>query len=266
MKKIRFLIFIILCLVFIPKVYAQGLTTRITGKSSIMVGETTTLYVKLDADSSIRGVDVAYSSSGVISVLNVSAAGGLSEQSRNGNRLLLYAKSGVPSGSSVLAIKIKGNSLGTGTISITKLEATVNGETVTSLGATFKINVLEDKTQEEEKELNNIEEKETKDNLLLEKATILVEAAEKSIKEDDYEAALKSVNALEDSIEKEGLKERLVEVRVKIATDKALKSCSNTPCNDTKDKYSKKWIIFNIFLLVIIIGEFIYIILMKKEK
>lgn len=286
MRRIKLLIFLGLCLIAIPNVYAQTASTRITGSNSIKVGNTTTLYVNVDSSSTIKGVDVTYSSSGSISVVSVSAAGGMAEQSRNGNRILLYSSGGVSSGSSVLAITVKGNSVGTGTVSVTRLEATVGGETAVSNSATFTITVNPAKTQaeidaenarakaqreadakaKEEAEKKAKEEEEAR-KLALSKATLLVEAAEKSQSKDDYEEALEAVKALVDSDDKTALLKRLEEVRFYMAVKDTCTPCEiETKCDIASEDQSNKWLILNVALLLVVIGEFIYIIVSRKKE
>lgn len=298
MKKLKLLIFAIICLIAIPRVNALSVTTKITGSNSIKVGNTTTLYVKINSSSPIRGADITYSASGAISIVSVTPAGGMTKQDQRGNRILLYSSKSLSSGTSVLAIKIKGNKVGTGTLTISKLEASVGKgsdlKTATGNKATFKVTVNPKKTEAEiaaEKEAaekakeaaekakeeaakaraeaeKKAKEQAEKDKKDLEKATALVEAAERSNLKDDYEAALKAVNALKDSTDKTKLLERLEEVRFNIAVKEACKPCEETKC-ETKEVSSggtNKWLILNIILLAVVIGEFIYILVSRKNR
>ena len=291
MKKLKLLIFAIICLIAIPRVNALSVTTKITGSNSIKVGNTTTLYVKINSSSPIRGADITYSASGAISIVSVTPAGGMTKQDQRNNRILLYSSKSLSSGTSVLAIKIKGTKVGTGTLTISKLEASVGTgsdlKTATGNKATFKVTVNPKKTEAEiaaEKEAaekakeeaakakaeaeKKAKEQAEKDKKDLEKATALVEAAERSNLQDDYEAALKAVNALKDSTDKTKLLERLEEVRFNIAVKAACKPCEETKC-ETKEVSSggtNKWLILNIILLAVVIGEFIYILVSRKNR
>ena len=285
MKRIKLLIFIALCFMIMPCAYASTASTRITGNNTIKVGETTTLYVNVDSSGPIRGVDVSYSSSGSISVVSTSPDSGLVEQSRNGNRILLYTSGSVGSGSSVLKIVVKGDSVGQGVLSINRLEATVSGETAVSNSASITINVNPTKTQAEidaenrraeerrqqeeekriEEEKKKAEEEEAK-RIALSKAEKLVEAAEKSLMKDDYEAALKAVDALEDSDSKTKLLDRLYEVKFNMAVKE---KCGNVKCEECvckECKNSNGLLILNIVLLLVVIGEFIYIIVRRNKE
>ena len=275
MKKLRYLFVLVLFLVVMPRVYASSVSTSLTGTNSIKVGNTTTIYVKLNSSGGIRGVDLNYSTSGNISLVSAVATGGMTEQSRNGNRVLLYSPNALSSGSSVFAITVKGTAVGTGTVTISRLEATVDGETAVGNSATYTITVNKATTQttptKPSTENNKTEteaEKEAKKQAL-NKATILVEAAERSLLNDDYEAALEAVKALDDSDEKTALLERLDEVRFQIAVKEACNSCKceePTIVEETENNDSGKWGILSIVLLLVAIIEFIYIVAMHKKK
>ena len=153
MKKIKLLIFIVLCLITIPSVYAYNATAKITGTNTVKVGNTTTLYVKVDSSDPIRGVDLTYSSSGNITITNVSPTNGLTTQYSSGGNMALYTTGSLSSGSSILAITVRGNQVGTGTVSISKLEATLNTseglKTAASSATSFTVTVNPQKTQAE---------------------------------------------------------------------------------------------------------------------
>ena len=138
MKKFKYLFILVLFMVLMPRVYASSVSTSLTGTNTIRVGNTTTIYVKLNSSGGIRGVDLTYSTSGNISVVSATVVG-LTEQSRNGNRVLSYSQNALQSGSSVFAIKVKGTSVGTGTVSVSNVKATVDGETATGNNASITI-------------------------------------------------------------------------------------------------------------------------------
>ena len=280
MKKIKYLLILVLLMVFMPKVYAASVSTSLTGTNTIKVGNTTTIYVKLNSSGGIRGVDLTYSTSGNISVVSAVTAGGLTEQSRNGNRVLSYSSSDVASGTSVFAITVKGTAVGTGTVTVSNLKATVSGETATGNNASITITVNPQKTQaeieaekkkaEEQKKLEEEKKKkeEEENKIALSKATLLVETAESSLKDSDYDSALEAVNALVDSEDKTKLLERLDEVKFNSAVKKECNSCKcDAKVIKEKDKSdSKKWIILNVVLILLSITEFIYIVATRKKE
>ena len=130
MKRIKLFILLVVCLMVVPVVHAASANTVITGTNTVKVGKTTNIYIKLNSSANIEGVDVTYSTSGNISVTNVSIASTFSKMGQNGQRYILYAMNPVPSGSTVLTLTVKGNAVGKGTVTVSNLEATVSGETV----------------------------------------------------------------------------------------------------------------------------------------
>ena len=306
MKKFKLFFALLLFVVAIPYVKAATASVSLTGNSSIKVGGTTTIYVKVTSSSPIRGVDLTYSTSGNISVVSTSPVSGMTVQSTNGNRVLLYSPSDVASGSSVFAITVKGNSAGTGTVSITSLSASVNegsGVYQTAYGNTPSITITitapqtqptnntqpsnnnsqttrpqTTKTQAEiEAEKKAAEEKakaeaeakakaEEEERLALNKAKLLVEAAEKSLLNDDYEAAYKAVEALEDSKDKTELMARLDEVKFNIAVKERCSTLQRKECKNEECKTSNGLLIINVILLLVVLGEFIYIIVRHKRE
>ena len=70
MKKIKNLLILILAIIFTGNVYAATATTSITGTNTVKVGNTTKIYIKLNASDLIEGVDVTYAASGNIQVTN----------------------------------------------------------------------------------------------------------------------------------------------------------------------------------------------------
>ena len=103
----------------------------------------------------------------------------------------------------------------------------------------------------------------------MEEATKLVEAAEKSLNSEDYDTALKAVNALTDSDDKTKLVERLDKVKFDIEVNKvALDKCSNKEPNQTvcNNADCKKWILLSVILFVGLLTETAYIIIRKNNK
>ena len=277
MKKIKNLLILVFAILFTGNVYAATATTNITGTSTVKVGNTTKIYIKLNASDLIEGVDVTYATSGNIQVTNAAIGNGLTQMGKNGNRYILYAQSPINSGSTVLTLTVKGTKEGTGTITVSKMEATVSGGTVNGGSKSYNITVNPAKTAAEikaEEDAAKKREEERKaqeeaDKKALEEATKLVEAAEKSLNSEDYDAALKAVNALTDSDDKTKLVERLDKVKFDIEVNKAaLDKCSNKEPNQTtcKNNDCKKWIILSIILFVGLLTETAYIIIRKNNK
>lgn len=276
MKRIKLFILLVVCLMVVPVVHAASANTVITGTNTVKVGKTTNIYIKLNSSANIEGVDVTYSTSGNISVTNVSIASAFSKMGQNGQRYILYAMNPVPSGSTVLTLTVKGNAVGKGTVTVSNLEATVSGETVVGGSKSYDITVNPAKTQAElkaeEEARKEAEEKAKQEEearrAALAEATELVEKAEKSLLEADYETALNKVNALANSAEKSGLLDRLNEVKFKIAVNK---ECSNQEpvncetCKETNDD-AKPWIVLSIILIIALILETVYLVYKKTKK
>lgn len=277
MKKIKNLLILILAIIFTGNVYAATTTTSITGTNTVKVGNTTKIYIKLNASDLIEGVDVTYAASGNIQVTNAVIGSGLTQMGKNGNRYILYAQSPIKSGSTVLTLTVKGTKEGTGTITVSKMEATVSGGTVNGGTKSYNIKVNPAKTAseikaEEEAAKKKEEERKAKEEAnkkALEEATKLVEAAEKSLNSEDYDTALKAVNALTDSDDKTKLVERLDKVKFDIEVNKvALDKCSNKEPNQTvcNNADCKKWILLSVILFVGLLTETAYIIIRKNNK
>ena len=130
MRKIKNLLILVLAILFAGNVYAASATTSISGTNTVKVGNTTKIYIKLNASDLIEGVDVTYAASGNITVTNATINSSLSPMGKNGNRYILYAPSPIKSGSTILTLTVKGTKEGTGTITVSKMEATVSGGTV----------------------------------------------------------------------------------------------------------------------------------------
>lgn len=276
MKKISLVILMLCCYFMItPKVMASSVSTVISGDNTVTVGSTTKIYIKLNSSAAIEGVDVTFKTSGNISVTNVSVGNGLSNVMNQNNRYILYAGNPIASGSNVLVLTVKGNAVGTGTISVTNLEATVSGETAYGNTATHNITVKAkpttptNPTQPNEQQKPSVDNTEDKDDKqAISKATILVEAAEKSLLQEDYEAALNSVNKLPDSSEKAALLKRLDAVRIKIEVEKACGDKENSPskCEECKESSSTGWIILCIALFICLLAESGYLIYKTINK
>lgn len=275
MRKIKNLLILVLAILFAGNVYAASATTSISGTNTIKVGSTTKIYIKLNASDLIEGVDVTYASSGNITVTNATINSGLTQMGKNGNRYILYAPSPIKSGSTILTLTVKGTKEGTGTITVSKMEATVSGGTVNGGSKSYNINVKPDKTAEEikaEEEAAKKKEEERKaeeeaNKKALEEATKLVEAAEKSLNNDDYEKAVKAVNSLVDSDAKKALVERLDKVKFNIEVNKvALEKCSSSEPNQgtCSNANYNKWILLSVILFVGLLTESAYLIFKKK--
>ena len=276
MKRIKLFILLVLCLMVMPVVHAASANTVITGTNAVKVGKTTNIYVKLNSSANIEGVDVTYSTSGNISVTKASVASGFTTMGQNGNRYILYAMNPVPSGSTVLVLTVKGTAVGKGTVTVSNLEATVSGETVSGGSKSYQITVNPAKTAAEikaEEEAKKAEEEKARQEEEARKAAIsdatkIVEKAEESLLEDDYNTALNKVNALASGNEKNELLNRLNEVKFKIAVNK---ECANKEpikcetCKETNDE-AKPWIILSIVLIVALIAETIYLVYTKTKK
>ena len=118
------------------------------------------------------------------------------------------------------------------------------------------------KEEEEARKKEEAEQKEKEAKLRLNKATILVETAEKSLVRDDYDAAVEAVNELDDSSDKEKLLERLEDVKFNVAVKE---ECKVSPNEKKSNNGVKKWIILSVVLLLTAIIEFIYIIVKQKK-
>lgn len=275
MKKIKNLLLLLFAFVLSSNVYAASATTSITGSNTVKVGNTTKIYIKLSSSAAIEGVDVDYEATGDITVTGVSVNSGLTQMGKNGNRYILYAPTPISSGSTILTLTVKGNKVGTGTIKVTRMDATVSGGTVYGGTKSFTITVNPAKTAEEikaeEEAAKKAEEKrkaeEEANKKALEDATKLVEAAEKSLNSEDYDVAVKAVNDLKDSTDKTELIKRLDTVKFNIEVNKAaLEKCSsNEPTGATcSNSNCTKWIVLSIILFVGLLAESSYLLFKKK--
>lgn len=289
-KGFKSLLFLVLMLVMVPCVKAATASVSLNGNNSIKVGQTTTIYVKINASSSFRGVYLPFSVSGNISLVSNTATGGIEQKEIRDNRASLYTSGSIASGTNIYAITVKGTAQGTGTVSVSGVEVSVNTsddvETAVAGSSSITIKVNPRKTAEEiaaEKEAaekaaaekakaeeeakKKAEEEAEAEKNALNKAELLVAAAEKSLLDDDYNAALKAVNALKDSDEKTALLERLEKLKFDIAVHKACANCNSEVkvIKEVDTSGSTKWIVLSIVLLLLAIAEFIYIIVNRKK-
>lgn len=273
MKVFKRLLFIFLLVIGV-NVYAASASTSISGTTSVKVNKTTTIYIKLNSSDLIEGVDVEYAVSGDISVTGVSVNSSLTKMGQNGNRFILYAPSPIKSGSTILTLTVKGVKEGTGTITVSKMDATVGGGTVNGGKKSVNITVNPAKTAEEikaeEEAKKKAEEQKKKEEeeykKVLSEATKLVDAAEKSLNNEDYENALKAVNSLKNGDDKTKLLSRLDDIKFNIEVNKAaLDKCnkSDSTC-ECKDVSCTKWMILSIILFVGLLVESAYLLFKKN--
>ena len=237
MRKIKNLLILVLAILFAGNVYAASATTSISGTNTVKVGNTTKIYIKLNASDLIEGVDVTYAASGNITVTNATINSGLTQMGKNGNRYILYAPSPIKSGSTILTLTVKGTKEGTGTITVSKMEATVSGGTVNGGSKSYNINVKPAKTAAEIK----AEE----------------EAAKK--KEEERKA--------QEEANKKALVERLDKVKFNIEVNKAaLEKCSSSEPNQgtCSNANCTKWIVLSVILFVGLLTESAYLVFRKK--
>lgn len=275
MKKLRLIIVLLVCcFLAMPTVMAASATTVISGTNTVKVGNTTKVYIKLNSSDRIEGADVSFTTSGNITVTNVEVGSGLSKIDNNGNRYILYAKNPVASGSSLLILTVKGTKQGTGTITVDKMDATVSGTTVYGGTKSYKITVNPVKTQAEiEAEQAAQKKAEEEAAKALAKATELVEKAEESLEQGDYDTALAAVNALANSDAKTALLKRLEDVKFEIAVKERCETCENTggsssTCNATTEDCGscKPWIILSIVLFIALLIESGYLIYNSRKE
>lgn len=287
MKRIKLFVLLVLCLMVMPVVHASTASTVITGTNSIKVGQTTSIYIKVNGSANIEGVDVTYSTSGNISVTNVSVASGFTQMGQSGNRYILYAMNPVSSGSSVLVLTVKGTAVGTGTVTVNSLEATVSGETASGGSRSYQITVnplktaaeikaeeearkvAQQKAEEERKRQEEEAKKQEEERkAVLEAAVKLVEKSEESLSEKDYDEALKAVEALVASDDKTSLVNRLNDVKFKIAVNKECSNKGSIKCDECKEMNddAKPWIVLSIILLIGLILETAYLVYKKVKK
>ena len=282
-KKISYcLIALVLFFASVPAVFAASGTTSITGTNTIKQGKTTQIYIRINSSAAIEGADVTYSTTGNISVTNVAIGSGFTKMGQDGRRYILYAQNPRPSGSAVLVLTVKGTAVGKGTVTVNRMEATVSGTTVNCGSKSYTITVTEAMTAAERKAAEEAAKKAAEEQAKKEaarkeaekKALELVEKAEKSLSDSDYETALKAVNALENGGVKTDLLNRLNEVKFKIAVKKECGSKQTAPssptdtceCGEAKGN-TKSWIVLCIILFVCLLLETIFLItkLSKKE-
>lgn len=288
MKRIKMIILLLCSLVFIPSVLASTASVSMSGTNTIKVGETTSIYVKMPASDLIKGVDITYQTSGNIAVTNVSAGSGLSVMAQNGTRYMLYSVNGVSSGSTVLVITVKGTGVGSGTVTVSNVEATVSDVTAYAGSNSYNITIKEqpkqpekptptpskplteaEKKAQEEAAKKAKEEAEKKAQEELKKAISnaeeLVKKAEESYKIDDFNAANNAVAALKDSDEKTNLQKRLTELKNKLESKD--RNCpeitDNTSCEECEKTSNTSWIVLCIVLALILMIETGYLVYKK---
>lgn len=288
-RRFNLLILFICCVMLAPSVYAASGSTVMSGTNTIKVGKSTTIYVNVKSSEKIKGADITYKTGGNIKVTGISIGSGLSQMSKNGNRYILYSQNGVKSGSTILAITVKGTSEGTGTVSVTNLVATIGGGDVNCGARSYKITVNPAMTEEEkkaaekakeeaekkakeeaEKAAKEAAEKEEKRKQAIKDAIEVVKKAETTLTESDYNNAVKAVNALDSGNEKNDLLKRLDDIRIKIAVNKqcgAKNADSNTcDCNNKTGSKITSWIILCAVLFICLAIETAYIITKKMMK
>jgi len=260
MKKLKLIFLALMFMMFVPQVDASTVSASISGKNSVTVGSTVKIYIKANASDKIEGADVSFSTSGNISVTNVSVGSGLSTMGQDGNRYILYAANPLASGSTILILTVKGTAVGKGTITVNQLEATVSGETAYSGSKSYNITVKEKSTT------TTPEKEDTEELSKISKATTLVEAVEKSLLESDYNAALNAVKGLKDGTEKTKLLQRLEDVLFKIEVNKACTPCEDVTCIECEDCSATSWIILCIVLSACLLGESAYLVYTVNKK
>ena len=126
MKKTIIKLFLFIGIFFIANpAYAATCDISFSGNTSINEGESTTIYVNVSSSDLVKGADLTYSNSGNITLSSASAVN-LSVMAQNGNRYIMYSADGVSSGNSIFKFDVKGTTKGTGTISITNIETTID--------------------------------------------------------------------------------------------------------------------------------------------
>lgn len=273
MKKIGLILLIVCSFVFSKEVMALDAKAVMSGTNSITVGETTKIYVKLNTSADFKGVDVTYSVTENLTVTKVQVGNGLTNIKNENGRYILYAENPIKSGNNILILTVKGKSTGEGEVKITKIEATVSDETVKGNQESYKVTVKAKQSTPSDPTIQPSDPNENPDNPSVEvdqeainRATTLVEAAERSLLEDDYLDALSYVNRLVDSEEKTALLNRLSDVKYQIDVNKACSnSTNNVECEKCETCDSKSWIILSIVLLICLLIESSYLIYSKKN-
>ena len=284
MKKIIYSLILILGLFIIPgSVLAESCTSAITGNKEVKVGETTTVYVKVDASNAIKGADINFEVSGNIELVSASPVG-LNTMAQNGNRYILYSNNGVNAGSNIFAIKVKGTAKGTGTVKVSSLETTISDDTVICSLTSGAINVKEvekktttnantvkpvtpkeeEKKEEVKEETKPVEPVKTQEEINYEKALELVEKAEKTKKKDDVNKAKEAIDILKFSEKKYDLIERLFNITIELDDTGSTKIKTNDMTKLSTDVTGgMSWFFLAVILLICLATETIY--LMAKE-
>ena len=276
MKKI--IISILVTLLFLPISVnaASGSTSLVASSTTVKVGKVTYVYVRLNSSHKIEGADVTYAVSGNISVSSVSVGNGLIKFAQDGKRYVLVASNPIASGSNLLVLGIKGTAVGSGTVTVTNLKATVDGQTIDGGSKSISIKVNPLKTEAElkaEEEAKKKAEEEAKKKAeaeakALSEATELVVKAEKEETKENYDEALKKVNALASSSGKTDLLKRLEVVKFNYSVKEACpkcEECKQVECVEEKNN-ENLWIILCGVLVLSLVLETIYIVVNKDSK
>ena len=300
MKKNLIKLFVVLGVFFMMgTAYAATCDISFSGNTTITEGDSTTIYVKVNSSDVVKGADLTYSNSGSITLSSAGAVN-LSVMAQNGNRYVMYSADGVSSGSNIFKFDVKGASKGTGTISITNIETSIDNTTVVCSPKSINITVNEQAKeevkentpvannnntnnnnttvkQEEKKEETKVVEKEKNEEPVISeaekkynKALELVKKAEKTKQLEDVNAAKKAVEELDMSDNKYKLLNRLLELMLSIKND-------NTETNITTTGNGKElttnasgtpisWMLLSIILIICLAIETIYLIVKDNKK
>lgn len=257
MKKIKLFITIIVLVLIIPNVSAATISTDFSGANNLNVENISKVYLKLKTSSSFNKIDISYNTNSNMKIIGVTPLGGFKEISSYGNRLIMESDKLVSSGTAVLAFTVEGKTTGKGLLKINSLKVTIDGALIDGGSSSYEIVINPLKTDEELLDETNKTE--------LEKANILVEAAEKSELQDDYDAAYNSVNILINSTEKTKLKKRLEKVKFNISVKKECKVTDTNLENTQQIMSPKSWILVSGGLAFVVIFETIGLIIKKKN-
>lgn len=233
MKKL--LVVIISFLITSLNVYAENLIS-VSGEKNLIVGYDSNYIVKINADGIIEKLNISFSVSDNLKIDKVDIGSSFSKVSSNGNNYVL--SSNVNNGN-VFNISLKGISVGSGKLSISKCVATINGSLVNLLDTSYDIIII--------------------NNDALDRAKRLVDKATRSLDRVDYENALNSVKTLRDDSDKVSLNEKLNEISNKIIEDDVRAVC------DDNSKSKKIWMYLSIGLLICLVIESSYIIYLKEK-
>lgn len=259
MKKL--ILIIIMIFIMIPNIKAEELKLEFNGSDTVNVDYNTNIYLKVDSQTSFNKIDISYNTSNNIKIISLIPMSSMKEVSKTNSRIILTSDKLIPSGSTVLAFSIKGIKEGNSSLNINSIKITNDqGKIISGNKSSYNLTINSLKNTEELLDEANIN--------ALSKATLLVEASEKSELEDDYKAALDSVESLIDSDDKTNLLKRLSEVKYKIT----IKSECEVKSEDKKDEESSKpiisnsWILLSAGLMLVIVIETICLIVIKARE